>query len=120
MAYPLIMRQRAIEALKNGYTKTEVNEIFGLSNNTLSSWEKLEMETGSLEKRPLNRSSVLVDLEELKKYCKENPFATHIEAGEHFGCSERVIRYNKKKLGITRKKRLYATQKETSKSESSS
>ena len=42
------------------------------------------METGSLEKRPLNRSSVLADIEELKKYCEENSFATHIEAGEHF------------------------------------
>jgi transposase len=55
MAYPRIMRERALEALRNGRTKKEVNEMFGLGKNTLRDWERLEKETGSLDKRPLDR-----------------------------------------------------------------
>ena len=115
MAYPSIFRQRALEALRKGYTKKEVNEIFGLSNNVLKKWEQLEQETGSLEKRPLKRSVRHIDLDALRDYCKENPLATHKEAGVYFGCSERVIRYAKDILGITRKKRPPDTQSETKK-----
>ena len=93
-----------MEALRKGHTKKEVNGMFGLGINTLKSWEELEEETGSLENRPLDRKPRKIDLEKLRKYCEENPFATHIEAGIYFGCSERVIRYAKDKLGITRKK----------------
>jgi transposase len=97
------MRERALEALRKGFTKKEVNEMFGLGNNTLKGWEDLERETGSLENRPLGRKPRKIDLDELSKYCEENPLATHVEAGTYFGCSERVIRYAKKILGITRK-----------------
>jgi len=100
MAYPTIMRERALKALRSGKSRDEVNEMYGLGTHTLRDWEKLEKETGSLEKRPLDRKPG-IDLEALREYCKEFPFATHIEAGLHFGCSERVIRYAKDKLGIT-------------------
>ena len=109
MAYPTKMRERALEALRKDYTKKEVNEMFGFSNNTLKDWEDLERETGSLENRPLDRKPRKIDIDELRKYCEENPFATHVEAGNHFGCSERVVRYAKKILRITRKKRQLAT-----------
>ena len=81
------------------------------TEQALRQWEKLEEETGSLDKRPLDRKPK-IDLDALRKYCEEFPFATHIEAGVHFGCSERVIRYAKDKLGITRKKRHLITQSE--------
>lgn len=109
MAYPVKIREKALEALHKGHTKKEVNEMFGLSNNVLKEWENLEEETGSLKNRALDRKPRKIDLDELRKYCEENPFATHIEAGVHFGCSERVIRYAKNKLDITRKKRHPAT-----------
>lgn len=109
MAYPVIFREKALEAVRNGRTKKEVNEIFGLNINTLKEWENLEEETGSLEKRPLNRRPHKIDRGELEKYIKENPFATHIEAALHFGCSESGIRHAKKALGITRKKRQPTT-----------
>ena len=103
------MRERALKALSNGHSKKEVNEMFGLGANTLKAWENLEKETGSLNNRPLNRKPRKIDLEKLSKYCDENPLATHIEAGKHFGCSERVIRYAKDTLNITRKKKRHAT-----------
>jgi len=116
MAYPPVFRQKALEALRKGHTQTQVNEMFGLSNNVLKQWKELEEETGSLEKRPLDRKPA-IDLDALRKYCEENPLATHIEAGVHFNTSERNIRYAKNILGITRKKRHLHTPNETSKSE---
>jgi len=109
MAYPTIFRERAIEALRGNRTKTEVTEIFNLGIHTLKNWEKLEEETGNLQKRELNRNPRKIDREELKKYVEENPFATHIEAAAHFECSESGIRHAKKALGITRKKRQLLT-----------
>ena len=109
MAYPEKMRERALEAMREGHTREEVTEMFGLGINTLRAWENLEKETGSLKNRPLDRKPRKINHDELRKYCEENPFATHIEAGDHFGCSERVIRYAKKALKITRKKRPLVT-----------
>jgi transposase len=120
MAYPKKLREKALEAVRKGHTKTKVNELYGLSNTTLKEWENLEKETGSLEKRPLNRKPRKIADDELRKYCEENPLATHIEAAAHFGCTEAGIRKAKKRLNITRKKRQRATQNEMSKSEKSS
>ena len=117
MAYSVIMRQKALKQLSKGYTKTQVNEMYGLSNNVIKEWEELEEETGSLHPRPLERKPTKIDREELRKYCKENPFATHKEAAARFNCSEAGIRKAKKIIGITRKKRQSATQNETSKNE---
>lgn len=105
MAYPVKLREKALAALRGGHSKKEVNEIFGLSINTLKKWEDLEKETGSLEKRPLNRKPHKIDREALKEYVEKNPFATHIEAAEHFCCTESGIRHAKKALKITRKKK---------------
>lgn len=115
MAYPIIFREKALKAVRNGHTKTTVNEMYGLSNNVLKEWEELEKETGSLENRPLHRKPRKIDREALLQYCEENPLATHIEAAEYFGCSESGIRSAKKVLGITRKKRLPVTEKEMNK-----
>ena len=81
-----------------------------------SSGRKLEEETASLEKRPLDRKPA-IDLDALRKYCEENPLATHIEARIHFNTSERNIRYAKGILGITRKKRHFHTPNGTNQSE---
>lgn len=104
MAYPVKMREKALEALRNGHTKKEVKEMLGLGINTLRSWEKLEEETGSLNNRPLDRKPYKIDRGALLKYCEENPFATHKEAAIHFNCNEAGIRHAKKALKITRKK----------------
>jgi len=106
MAYPKKLREKALEAVRNGQTKTKVNELYGLGNTTLKDWENLEKETGSLDKRPLNRKPTKISDDALRKYCEENPLATHIETAAHFDCTEAGIRKAKKRLGITRKKRL--------------
>jgi transposase len=109
MAYPTKFRQKALEAIRNGNTKKEVSEMFGLGNTTLKDWENLEKETGSLENRPLDRKPTKIGDDALRKYCEDNPFATHIEAAAHFKCSEAGIRKAKKRLGNKKKKRQQNT-----------
>jgi len=109
MAYSEDFRRKALEAVRRGHTKTAVREMLGLASTTLGDWETLEKETGSLHNRTLDRKPTKIENDELRKYCEDNPFATHIEAADHFGCSEAGIRKAKKRLGITRKKRPNAT-----------
>jgi len=114
MRYSVDIRQKALAALRKGRSKKQVNEMFALGINTLKSWEKLEEETGSLEYRPLERKPSKIDRDELRKYCKDNPMATHTEAAIHFNCTEAAIRKAKKQLKITRKKRQHDTPSEMS------
>jgi hypothetical protein len=106
MEYPTKMRERALNAVRNGHSKVEVTKLLGLGENTLRDWEKLEEETDSLEKRPLERGAYKIDRDKLSAYCRENPFNTNAEAAAAFNCSVSGIRSAKKILGITRKKTL--------------
>ena len=109
MAYPRVMRKRALEALRNGHTKKEVNVMFGLGKNTLKSWEELEKETGALDKRPLNRKPSKIDRNALIQYYKDNPEAREIDAAVYFDCHKSGIYHAKKACKLTHKKRPYTT-----------
>ena len=104
MSYPAKLREIALQAVRSGHTKKEINEMFGLGVNTLRDWEKLEAETGSLENRPLDRGALKIDREKLLEYYKKNPYSTNKEAAIEFNCSVSGIRSAKKTLKITRKK----------------
>ena len=116
MSYPKKMRERALEAVRQGRTKTEVNEIFKLGVNTLRKWEKLEEETGSLEDRPPNRKPRKIIRDELLEHYRQNPYSTNKETAVIFNCSVSGIRSAKKALKITRKKTQRNTVNETSRS----
>ena len=115
MSYPVKLRERALQAVLEGYTKAEVNKMFGLGVNTLRDWEKLEAETGLLENKPLNRGAYKIDREKLLEYYRENPYSTNKEAAIAFNCSISGIRSAKKVLKITRKKTQFSTQNATNK-----
>jgi transposase len=104
MGYPVVMRERALEAVRNGSTKAEVRKMFGLGVNTLREWEKLEAATGSLKDVPPRRTVYKNDREKLLEYYRENPHSTNQETAIAFNCSVSGIRSAKKVLGITRKK----------------
>jgi len=112
-SYPVKMRQRALEALRNGRSRDEVNEMFGLGIHTLRTWEKLEAETGSLEDRPSNRTAYKIDREKLLKYYEKNPYSTNSEAAIAFNCSDSGIKHARKAAKITRKKTLFCIKNET-------
>ena len=104
MSYSKDLRERALQAVRNGHTKAEVSRMFGLGENTLRDWERLEEETGSLENRPLDRSPYKIDREKLLTYYKEFPDSTNKETAIAFNCSVSGIRSAKAALKITRKK----------------
>jgi len=104
MSYSVDLRKRALEAVRNGHTKAEVREMFGLGVNTLRDWESLEAETGSLENRPLVRKPFKIDREKLLTYYKEHPDSTNKETAQAFHVSVSGIRSAKAALKITRKK----------------
>ena len=113
MIYPLKFRQRALKAVRNGRSKTEVNVMLGLGVNTLKNWEKLEEETGSLEDKPPNRKAYKIDREKLLAYYKENPYSTDEETALAFNCSTSGIEHARKAANITRKKTQLVIKKET-------
>lgn len=114
-AYPIKFRKRAVEALRNGSMREEVNKMFGLGVNTLRCWEKLEERTGSLEDRPSNRGAYKIDREKLLQYYKENPYSTDKEAANVFNCSASGIEHAKKAAKITRKKHNFIQRKRRAK-----
>jgi len=120
MPYPVKMRESALKALRNGHTKAQVREMFGLGINTLRDWEKLEAETGSLEDRPTERTAYKIDREKLLEWYRESPFSTNRETAIAFNSSISGIRSAKKVLGLTRKKRRFNTSNEMSKNEKNS
>jgi len=79
-------------------------EIFGVSVSAIQDWEKIQQETGKLDKKPLERKWRKIDPEKLRAYIAEHPDAFLEEIAEAFECSGEAIRLALKKLKITRKK----------------
>jgi transposase len=83
----------------------EVRKLFKLGVNTLTQWKKLREETGSVEKRPLERTWRKIDPEALKADVADRPDDFDEERAERFGVSWQGIQSAMKKHKITRKKR---------------
>ena len=75
MAYSVDLRERVIAYLQEGNTQEETSIIFKVGTSTIKRWLTLLSETGSLEKRPLDRSASKYDSEKLNAYIEENPNA---------------------------------------------
>jgi len=106
MAYSKDLRERALQAVRNGQSKATVRRTLGLGANTIRDWEKLEEQTGSLERKALNRTSRKINRIKLLNWYRKNPLATNKETALEFNCSVSGIRSAKKVLKITRKKLL--------------
>ncbi|MDR1065925.1 MAG: transposase [Clostridiales bacterium] len=95
MSYPVKMREHAVEAVRNGHSEAEVNEIYRLGVNMPRVWENLEAETGALGNRPLNRGSK-IDHEKSLEHYRENPYSTNKETADAFNHGVPGIRSAKK------------------------
>jgi len=118
MAKSVDFRKRVLEYYQEeGHTIRNTAAVFKISKTTIGKWEALLAETGSLEKRPLNRTFKKIDPEKLKAYVTEHPSAILKEISEYFGCSissvDKALRKNK----ITYKKKSFGISKEMRKNE---
>lgn len=85
MAYSVDYRTRVLEYLEEGHTQVEAQKVFKVGRTTIKEWKKLRSETGTLEKRELNREARVYESEKLGAYIKEHPQATLLEIAKQFG-----------------------------------
>ena len=112
MSYPTIFRERTIEYRQSGHTLKETSEAFKVSISAIAEWEQKLKESGSLEKKALNRPHKKIDPEKLRAYIEEHPDAYQREMAEEFDCSvtadtksiETLRDYTKKRQHATRNK----------------
>ena len=105
MAYSVDLRIRAIEFVKEGNTHEQASILFKVGTATIERWLALFSETGSLEKRPLNRKAPKFKAEKLQAYIEENPDALLKDVAEHFEGSVTGAFYALEREKITLKKR---------------
>jgi len=110
MSYDPIFRERAVK-YREGRSVSEACEAFGISNTAINSWQKQYEETGSLEKKPLDRKPRKIDDEQLRKDVHSRPDDFNWERAERFSCSSEGIRKALKRLKITRKKKRLPTRR---------
>lgn len=76
-----------LEYLEEGHTQAEAQKVFKVGRITIKEWKKLRSETGTLEKRKLNREARVYESKKLSAYIEEHPQATLSEIAKHFGGS---------------------------------
>ena len=103
MAYSLDLRKKVIDYRKK-HTLEETHLAFNISISTILDWEVLQKETGSLKKRPLNRSFKKIDPIALAEFIIEFPDSYLHEMAEHFNCTTTAIFYALENQKITLKK----------------
>jgi transposase len=120
MAYSVDLGGRRIIKKKKGHTQEETSMIFNVGTTTIERWLKLLSETGSLEKRPLNRTAPIFESEKLNAYIEENPDALLKDVAEYFGGSVTGAFYALEREKITFKKKRFSTKNATIQSGKSS
>ena len=104
----LVLRKRAIEFIEDGGSKAEASRRFQVSRCCIYNW--LDAADPFTYKKPGPRKPNRIDLESLTEHVKKFPDSTQKEHAAHFGVSQHCIWYGLKKIGCTRKKRLYLFQ----------
>jgi transposase len=105
MAYSVALRKRVVDFIKTGHTQEETSLIFSVGTTTIKRRVSLHSETGSLEKKPLNRVSRVFESEKLNAYLEENPDVLLKDLAQHFNGSISGAFYALKREKITYKKR---------------
>ena len=113
MAYSVDLRSRVIEFIGEGNTQEKASKIFKVGTSSITRWLALLSETGSLEKRPLNRTAPKFESEKLNAYIEENPDALLRDVADHFEGSITGAFYALEREKITLKKKSPFTRRET-------
>ena len=87
MSYSKDLRERVLAYNASGHTIKETSEVFKVGTTTIKAWKKLLSESGSLEKKELERKPRKFESEKLRAYIAENPEAPLAEIAKEFGGS---------------------------------
>ena len=122
-AYSIDLREKAVSAVDRGEKKSHICRTLNISRNTLDQWLKRREEKGSIAPKNYQRGSKpkIDDLEAFQVFAEANGHLTQKEMAEKWDkpVSPVLIRQALRKINFTRKKKLTATKKETSKSDKS-
>lgn len=97
-----------------GHTIRETSEVFRVSEKTINNWKRLRREKGDIRAQPNSRSPHKLPDAELFSYIEANPDKYLREIGDYFGCSDVVVLYACRRLGITYKKTKIIQRKRSS------
>ena len=111
------LRQKVLDAVDNGYSKSHVSRLFNISRNTIDLWLKRRKETGSLSAiRDYRRGpqGKIKDLEQFRAFATEHGHLTQkgMAAQWHEPISDPAISKALRRIGFTRKKRVTAIKNE--------
>lgn len=106
------LRQKAVDAVDNGISKTQVSRTFNISRNTLDLWLKRRQATGSVAAiRTYQRGPApkINDLEAFYTFAKAHGHLTQQQMAQQWSSpiSNRTIGKALKRIGFTRKKNLW-------------
>ena len=115
--YSYDLRQKVIQAIDNGMSKSEAARVFALSRNTLDLWLKRRETTGKFQAHTGYQKGSrhkITDWDKFREFAKTHGELTQAEMAEVW--SEKVSRHTisrgLKKINFTRKKRHMAIKKE--------
>jgi Transposase len=97
------LRKVYLRMKKLGSSAVSIAAATGVKIRSVYNWGKLTDEE-ILHEPDKNTRKPSFDIEALKKYITDNPFAFNKEVGEVFGKHENTIQYWRSKLGFKRKK----------------
>jgi transposase len=112
--YSYDLRTKAIEAVKRGERKSTVCRMLKISRNTLDLWLKREEETGdyqAITDFQKGAGHKIADWERFEAFVKQHGGKTQSEMASLWGdnVTQQNISNALKKLGVSRKKKLTAT-----------
>ena len=107
------LRQKVLDALDNGYRKSQVSRLFNISRNTIDLWLKRREETGSVSAiRDYQRGpqGKIADLEQFRVFAREHGHLTQKDMAARWSesISDHTIGKALRRIGFTRKKRAMA------------
>jgi transposase len=116
MAYSLDLRQKALNYMANGGSRSETSKIFGVTRATLANWLSRQKQQ-DLAPRMNGSNPSKIDNEKLKKYIEDHPDSYLREIAAVFNSTLQAVFYACKRLNITLKKRPHTTKKGMKKNE---
>ena len=121
--YSYDLRRKVIDAIElDGMKRCEASEHFRISRNTINQWLHLKAETDDVKPKVRDHtghSHKITDWEKFRAFAQKHYDKTQKEMADLWqgDISDRTISRALKKIGFTRKKKLTATENETSKNE---
>ena len=121
--YSVDLREKAMQFYKESKHKSKTCEIFNIARTTLDDWILIEQQTGQLKqpKSPnVGRPSKILDLQAFEAFVKTTPFTQAKDLVPLFALrfgysvSYQVILGALNRMGWTRKKRVFSTNKPAS------